>query len=584
MVLGRQLSSGQLGDGTLTDRAVPTRVGAERGWSAVTAGSGGGYEGRTHGHTCAIALAGTLWCWGDNDYGQLGIGGGGRHKQPVQVGNDTDWATVSADRHATCATKSDGSLWCWGSNAQGRLGDGTTTARPAPVEIAPGTRWRSVALGPWHTCGIQEDGTAWCWGRNKAGTLGDGTTTKRLVPTAVLGGLSWIEMSLSDSTTCGVTGDQVGICWGDGSFGQRGTGNLDRALTPTIKERIRGDVGPWLSQWTALAGGEGLRCGILEDGRAACWSADVIGDVPSGGAYAQSTHDGWSWLSVSVGDRWMCGMRSDQALVCVGEVKGGIDAFEPVDPMGGTWTGVEAGDYHGCRWQADASLWCWGSNTYGQLGTGDKTFRPYPTQIEGSWRAASGGDSHTCGIQTDGSLWCWGHNSLGQLGLGYQSAGELVPTRVGDRTDWAEVSVGQFSTCATTTDHAAYCWGANNTGQLGDGTTEHRSSPVAVVGPADWLKVVIDGQNGHACGLRLDQTAWCWGRNGGQLGTGDTDASTVPVPVTGGHQFETIMTFYGGGCAVASGKGRAWCWGEFDGDGTKLNHLAPTRVRSVRGL
>lgn len=578
-------SSGQLGDGTTSDRSVPTRVGATRDWVSVAIGSAKKYESSTHGHSCAVAAEGTLWCWGENDVGQLGTGASGGRKQPTRVGTDSDWVAVSADRHASCATKSDGSLWCWGQNKFGRLGDGTQTERSTPVEIAPGTDWASVDVGNEHTCGIQVDASAWCWGRNALGRLGDGTTAKRLMPTAVAGGYAWAEVSAAFATTCGVRLDGVGMCWGDGRRGQRGTGDLDGALAPDPDEPIRGDVGPWNDvRWTALSGGDYLRCGIVEDGRGACWSEYSIGFLPSGGSYAQPIHDSWTWNEISTGYRFMCGVRSDGALFCGGQPPpGGFS--EKLEQIGTetSWTSVNGGYSHVCGIQNDASLWCWGSNRYGQLGTGDTGARVDPVQVDGSWASVATGDWNTCGIQTDGSLWCWGQNNYGQLGLGFSGGLVLDPQRVGDRTDWGQVSGNSTFTCGTTVGHKAYCWGYNHYGQLGDGTQITRTSPVAVVGPADWQYVI--GENGinHNCGLRLDGSAWCWGQNDGMLGTGDTAHSMVPVPVAGGQEFSALTLHDLGGCGIDT-TSRTWCWGKFDGDGTRTNHLVPARLLSVRGL
>ena len=577
--------AGQLGDGTRDDRPIPKQIAPELDWIAVAVGSAERRIGKTHGHTCGVATDRTLWCWGDNDAGQLGLRDDERRLRPTQVGTDTDWAGVTTAAHASCATKTDGSAWCWGINKSGRIGDGTEINRDEPVQVGAGAEWVTLDAGRSHTCGIQVDQSAWCWGRNATGQLGDGTISKHTVPTAVLGGFPWATVSVAYTTTCGVTVDGTGICWGEGNGGQRGDGTLSTARAPSQERAILPiGAGPWQSRWTSLAGGSYLGCGIVQDGRGACWSDFRIGELRSGGRYAQPIHDSWTWDQLSGGHMTVCGVRDDGALFCGGEPPpGGTDT--PLRRIGteSSWRSVNVGYSHACALQDDDSLWCWGDNDYGQVGVGDQSPRPDPVRIEGSWSFVATGDWTTCGIQTDGSLWCWGENNYGQLGLGESGAPVLEPRPVGDRTDWRTVSGGDSFTCGTTTGDEAYCWGYNHFGQLGDGTRITRKSPVPVVGPADWQVVIGENGENFNCGLRLDGTAWCWGQNDGRFGSGGSAHSTRPVPVAGGHTFTDLTLVDRGGCATTA-SGEAWCWGRFEGDGTIANHLEPAPLLSVRGL
>jgi alpha-tubulin suppressor-like RCC1 family protein len=173
--------NGELGNGATTNSPVPVQVsGHTADWASVTAGQD---------YTCAEKTGGTVWCWGVNGLGQLGDGTTTDSPVPVQVGGHTaDWASVTAGWAHTCAIKTDHTLWCWGDNGFGQLGDGTTTASPVQVQVSGHTAdWATVSDGLSHTCAEKTDGTVWCWGWNIDGQLGDGTTTNSSVPVQVSG-------------------------------------------------------------------------------------------------------------------------------------------------------------------------------------------------------------------------------------------------------------------------------------------------------------------------------------------------------------------------------------------------------------
>ena len=173
--------NGELGNGTTTNSPVPVQVsGHATDWATVTAGQD---------YTCAEKTGGTVWCWGVNSSGQLGDGTTTDRPVPVQVsGHATDWATVTANWAHTCAIKTDHTMWCWGDNGFGQLGDGTTTNSPVPVQVSGHTPdWATVSDGLGHTCAEKTEGTVWCWGWNIDGQLGDGTTTDSPVPVQVSG-------------------------------------------------------------------------------------------------------------------------------------------------------------------------------------------------------------------------------------------------------------------------------------------------------------------------------------------------------------------------------------------------------------
>ena len=130
-------------------------------------------------HVIGIKFDGTLWAWGYNANGQLGDGTTTQRTSPVQIGSDTNWASVAVGSNHSVAIKSTGTLWAWGNNANGQLGDGTTTQRTSPVQIGSDTNWASVACGYVHTMAIKTTGTLYAWGQNGGGQFGETTNTGR---------------------------------------------------------------------------------------------------------------------------------------------------------------------------------------------------------------------------------------------------------------------------------------------------------------------------------------------------------------------------------------------------------------------
>jgi alpha-tubulin suppressor-like RCC1 family protein len=174
---------GQLGLGSVDKNPHPTPVQVGSGYAAVTAG----YE--YYGYSLGVKADGTLWAWGRNRYGQLGLGSADLHAHPtpVQVGSATNWLAVAGGGGYTLALQDDGSLWAWGSNSWGELGLGSSDVNPhpTPVRVGSATGWVAVASGGNHSLGVKADGSLWAWGDNLYGDLGLGDTTERDSPALV---------------------------------------------------------------------------------------------------------------------------------------------------------------------------------------------------------------------------------------------------------------------------------------------------------------------------------------------------------------------------------------------------------------
>jgi alpha-tubulin suppressor-like RCC1 family protein len=368
------------------------------------------------------------------------------------------------------------------------------------------------------------------------------------VVAAAVSGLSFVQVSAGYSHTCGVTVDSLAYCWGYNFFGQLGDGTQTDRLTPV---RVAGFL-----RFRGVSTGTSHTCGITISNRAYCWGA----------AYTGALGDG-----TSVNTR-----------------------LKPVAVAGGLhFRQVAAGNSHTCGVTLDDKGYCWGSNSGGPLGDGTEQTRLAPVPVLGglNFRQLDTGLGHTCGVTLTNSAWCWGSNGFGVLGSLPSGGRALTPVRVAGGLHFRRVIAGFSHTCGETTDNRGYCWGFNRFGQVGDGTSsDARLTPVAVVGGLQFDRVGAAGQY-HSCGVTLGHRAYCWGSNdSGQLGIGTNAGlpiivgfpySSKPRAVTGGLQFIQVSAYFQHTCGVTTDY-RAYCWGSNVegqlGNGTHTNSLSPVKV------
>ena len=222
---------------------------------------------------------------------------------------------------------------------------------------------------------------------------------------------------------------------------------------------------------------------------------------------------------------------------------------------------VSAGDLHSCGFTIHGVVYCWGNNATDQLGTGSATSTSEPTPIASdlTFRSVTTGSLHSCGLTTDGAGYCWGANAYGQRGIGGATANQTTPQPVAGNLTFRSLSAGRWHTCAVTTTGAAYCWGANSSGQLGAGSTAHQKTPQAVAGNVTFESISAGRQ--HTCGVSTDGVAYCWGHGGsGRLGHGSTTDRHTPEPVSAGLTFQSVSAGTLHTCAIGS-DGASYCWG-----------------------
>jgi alpha-tubulin suppressor-like RCC1 family protein len=360
-----------------------------------------------------------------------------------------------------------------------------------------------LTVGHFHTCEIR--GTkAYCWGAGEEGQLGNGGTTDRTTPVPVRApeGVVFTQLTAGGVHTCGISGTKA-YCWGYGRQGQLGNGGTTDQATPVPVRAPEGVV------FTQLTAGGDHTCGISGT-KAYCWG-----------------------ISFAVGD--------------------GSDANQttPVPvraPEGVVFTQLTAGGHHTCG-ISGTKTYCWGYGLGGELGDGSTSVRRTPVQVRAPqgvvFTQLTAGLAHTCGISGTRTF-CWGDGTYGGLGDG-AATDRTTPVRVRtpDGVAFAQVTAGGGYTCGISGTRT-FCWGSGTYGGLGDGAATDRTTPVRVRTPDGVVFSQLGAGVAHACGISGTRTH-CWGYGQyGQLGDGATTNRTTPVPVrtpgvgTGESAYSTV--------------------------------------------
>ena len=251
---------------------------------------------------------------------------------------------------------------------------------------------------------------------------------------------------------------------------------------------------------------------------------------------------------------------------------------------------VAAGGFFTVAVRNDGTVWAWGHNSEGQLGDGtDKNDRTSPVQVKGlssSVTAISIGSYHTVALMNDGTVWTWGANVSGQLGDGTIFQGRTTPGRVPGPSGITAISAGLFHAMALANDGTVWAWGANGRGQLGDGNTSPHITARRIQGLSG--VTAISTGSSHTVALKSDGSVWAWGDNShGQLGDGTTTQRTAPVQVQGLSGVAAIAV-EGEHTVALKNDGSVWAWGDNShgqlGDGTRNQRTAPVQVQGLSGI
>ncbi|MEU4618402.1 hypothetical protein AB0G04_00270 [Actinoplanes sp. NPDC023801] len=557
-------------------------------------------------YACALDSTGNAFCWGHGGNGKLGYGGTTDKwvPVPVQAPAGVSFSKLTLGGEA-CAMGSDSKAYCWGPGYYGA----SDRLTPQPLTPPPGVTYTQISAGGVHTCALGSDTNTYCWGQGGRGELGDGGTTHyRSSPGAVTkpAGVTFTQISAGSIHTCGLGTDSKTYCWGYNYYGAMGNGTTTDQLTP---EPVNAPPGVTFTQVTS---GQAHTCGLGSDSKAYCWGFNASGQLGIGSTAenfptpeAVVMPAGTTVTDIDADYNTTCALGNDTKAYCWGWVLTNERTPRVVGtPAGVTFNKISTGANHNCAIGNDAKTYCWGMGNVGQLGNNQTADRTDPVEVL-SGQPASGspgspvqflrvatGSSHSCAIGNDSSTYCWGQNESGYLGDG-STVRRSTPAPVNRPMGVAftDIAIGDTHTCAIGNDSKTYCWGRNDSGQLGDGSIDQdRFSPTPVNVPLGVTFTQVAAGRYHTCALGNDSQAYCWGQGGfGQLANGSTNGSPIPtrVDTPSGVIFTRITT--GGYHSCAQGNdSKIYCWG-YNADGTlgigsTTEQLTPVPVNAPPGV
>jgi alpha-tubulin suppressor-like RCC1 family protein len=344
--------------------------------------------------SCGLHVGGTVKCWGDNEYGQLGDGTMVDSASPTPVSGLTGVTAITAGSYHACALLSDQTARCWGADYDGQLGDGRVLypgppyGSSVPVAVSSLRGVVAISAGGDFTCALLSDRTVACWGKNYTGELGDVTGANSPTPVAVPGVHDAVAISAGYYGGCAALASGQVECWGDDKYGEIGA----PACPPSANSSQWCPAPPGLVPGVSGAVGNLSSCAWLANGTAQCWGSNIGGYLGNGGGADTTT--------------W------------------GPDPPGSVSNLTGV-TALTLGQLQGCALTAWGSVLCWGENHVGQIGNGSGVDAYTPVAVPGltDVTALGVGGDHACAVLSGQAIVCWGLDLEGELGQGGASVG-----------------------------------------------------------------------------------------------------------------------------------------------------------------
>lgn len=464
---------GQLGNSATAGNTnvALAQMGTDNKWLSIQCGAD---------YTLGIKADGTLWSWGNNNFGQLG-NGSFQPPSPMQIGTSNNWVQVSAGYNSTMAITGSGSLQMTGNDFYGQMGNGPGGGSFGFVHLSFTNEWIALENGGFHTAAISSEGELYICGRGNGGQIGNGGTTDQPYPYQVPG-TNWKGVACGVSHTLAIRTDGTLWAWGSNTSGQLGIGSTTSQLSPV-------QVGT-VNTWVSVSAGNNFSLGIRADGTLWAWGENGLSQLGDG-----TTIDRTAPVQIGTATNWTC---------------------------------ADAGDVHAIGLQSTGVAYAWGRNIDGRLGDGTTTDRNAPTVILTSqgWKQVSANYANSYALNTQGLIYGTGNNTFGTLGDNTTTQRTTFTATVG-LTSALNVSSGDYHAYAIRNDGALFSWGRHNFGQLGDGATGQRNAPGQVTGQNNVVLTGCGSLFGSKCSTPR-QTICTTGSNAyGQFGNGTTTSASV---------------------------------------------------------
>lgn len=508
------------------ETTTPTTISGPEEAIAVSVGSE---------HACALTGAGSVWCWGSNNYRQLGAGDRpDRSGAPAMVKGLADVADVEVDYNISCARTKDGKVFCWGSNLYGMLGTSASYESAMPQQILGMPPIRRLGLEHSHVCALSNEGEVYCWGSNEYNRLGRKGVRNSKTPLKVEELKDITDIAVGMDHNCALRKDETVVCWGSRLEGRLGDGVISEYHTPV-------EV-PGLKNVVKLCSGEyGWKtCAVRVNGAQDCWgNSKPMGPERENDVAACSGDDvllGDGHVELENGSRVSgldqvtrfstehsngCAMRKDGTVLCWRSGEAAKVVLREAKAI--AYSGRAA-----CAVKTDGTLWCWGevarrspnaAKPVQAFGVSDVA----DISMGREERFPSG-----CVLHTDGTVACW----YWDLAIMEDNHLQLRKKAKAGVNHAVAVDGGAEDGCAVLADGRVQCWGSNGRGELGDGTAEKRKTPVFVQNISDAIGVLVS--TGHRCALHREGTVSCWGDNSKwDVGISFEKSTWKPVQVQG---------------------------------------------------